>query len=133
MYLAPAPSSQLYYNFPERIIYSLERLLISFVIIGKCKIVRSTMRTILLSSLLTFLIVFTAFSGTVHVPEDTSSIQGGIYLANDGDTVLVAPGIYAHTHRILISGFQDSVNACVIIKPGVVLMSESDPENTIIK
>ena len=31
---------------------------------------------------------------TIHVPGDADTIQGGIDLANDGDTVLVAPGIY---------------------------------------
>jgi parallel beta-helix repeat protein len=72
-------------------------------------------------------------TGIVNVPADTNSIQGGIYLANEGDTVLVAPGIYSQTHRILFPGFQDSVNTCVTMKPGIVLMSESGPENTIIK
>ena len=30
----------------------------------------------------------------IHVPADTAMIQGGIYLAGDGDTVLVAEGTY---------------------------------------
>jgi predicted outer membrane repeat protein len=30
----------------------------------------------------------------INVPTDTTSIQGGIYLANNGDTVLVQPGVY---------------------------------------
>jgi hypothetical protein len=34
------------------------------------------------------------FAGIIQVPADTSSIQGGIYLARDGDTVLVAEGRY---------------------------------------
>jgi parallel beta-helix repeat protein len=36
---------------------------------------------------------------TIHVPGDSTTIQGGINGAVDGDTVLVAPGIY-HEHGI---------------------------------
>jgi hypothetical protein len=52
------------------------------------------MRTILLSNSLTFFLIFTAYSGRVYVPADTNSIQGGIYLAQPGDTVLVDEGTY---------------------------------------
>jgi len=31
------------------------------------------------------------YSETINVPADTASIQGGISMAEDGDTVLVAP------------------------------------------
>ncbi len=32
---------------------------------------------------------------TIHVPADSATIQGGINGANNGDTVLVASGVYA--------------------------------------
>jgi hypothetical protein len=35
-----------------------------------------------------------AMAGIIHVPADTASIQGGIFLANTGDTVLVADSNY---------------------------------------
>jgi hypothetical protein len=39
----------------------------------------------------------TVLAGTVHVPGDAPTIQQGIALAADGDTVLVAPGQYLET------------------------------------
>jgi len=35
-----------------------------------------------------------SFATIINVPGDTTTIKGGIALANSGDTVLVAPGIY---------------------------------------
>src|SRR6185436_10069675 len=39
----------------------------------------------------------TARADTLQVPGDSSSIQGAILLAADGDTILVAPGTYVET------------------------------------
>ena len=44
--------------------------------------------------LLTVVISFDLIATIVNVPADTSTIQGGIYLANNGDTVLVDDGRY---------------------------------------
>ncbi len=45
-----------------------------------------------------FLIFFSSFylslASVINVPADTSTIQGGLYLANEGDTVLVQPDVY---------------------------------------
>src|SRR5262245_43589785 len=42
-----------------------------------------------------------ARAGTIHVPADQPTIQQGIALAVDGDTVLVAPGRYLETIDLL--------------------------------
>lgn len=46
-------------------------------------------------------VVSQSYATIINVPGDTTSIKGGIALANSGDTVLVAPGIY-YEHDIYI-------------------------------
>jgi hypothetical protein len=41
-----------------------------------------------------FVFVSLSLADIIHVPADTSTIQGGIYLASEGDTVLVAEDTY---------------------------------------
>jgi len=52
------------------------------------------MKIILILSLLLGITVSVSSAHTIHVPADTATIQGGISLAVDGDTVLVQPGTY---------------------------------------
>ena len=47
---------------------------------------------LLLSTLLTLVSVPSVLAKTIHVPKDQPTIQDGINAANNGDTVLVAPG-----------------------------------------
>ena len=58
------------------------------------------------------------FSATINVPADYSTIQDAINAANNGDTVLVAPGTYVE-------------NIDFIAKP-ITVMSSDGPEITII-
>src|SRR5688572_12406519 len=69
-----------------------------------------------------FTAIFFAAAGasaekTIRVPADQASIAKAMEGAASGDTVLVAPGTYKEI---------------VLVKEGVVLRSESGPENTII-
>ena len=50
--------------------------------------------TTLIISTLFVLMVVPVFSTTIHIPEDYSTIQGGIDASSDGDTVLVSAGTY---------------------------------------
>ena len=63
------------------------------------------------------------FAGTIHIPGDSSTIQAGINGATDGDTVLVADGVYYGygNYGISFNGKQ------------VLLMSENGPDYTIIE
>ena len=52
------------------------------------------MRYVTIFTLLCLFIFTSSFAGIIYVPNDTTSIQGGIHLASNGDTVLVADGTY---------------------------------------
>ena len=52
------------------------------------------MKTILQSIILSILFITFSLANIINVPADIDSIQGGINLADDGDTVLVQPGTY---------------------------------------
>jgi parallel beta-helix repeat protein len=56
---------------------------------------------------------------TIYVPSQQSTIQGAMYLANNGDTILVAPGTYSEHFSYL--------------GKNVVLKSQNGPETTIIQ
>ena len=60
-----------------------------------------------------------SFAATIFVPTDVDSIQGGINIANNGDTVLVASGIY-----------QESIN---FLGKDIVVLSELGMDSTIIQ
>ena len=55
---------------------------------------RENMKTILRTFVLSILFTTLSFADIIHVPADIDSIQGGINMANNGDTVLVDAGTY---------------------------------------
>jgi len=68
------------------------------------------------------------FSKTTNVPGDASTIQGGIDLSEDGDTVLVSPGVYSenlYLENRLISVISTSGSLVTKIQP-------ADPDYPII-
>ncbi len=52
------------------------------------------MKSLIISILIIAVFYSTGKAGIIHVPTDTATIQGGIYLAQEGDTVLVAENTY---------------------------------------
>lgn len=68
------------------------------------------------------LCTFPLHATIIHVPGDSSTIQGGINGAVDGDTVLVADGIYT----------DDGNRDIDFTGKAIVVMSENGPEVTIV-
>lgn len=80
-------------------------------------------RSIQLLTLIVLLVSSTLFSqNVIHVPGDYPNIQTGILFAQDGDTVLVAPGTY--------SG--DGNQQIELLGKSIVLMSTNGPTETTI-
>jgi hypothetical protein len=55
------------------------------------------MRSICTSIVATLVLAGTSFADTIHVPDDYTTIQEAIDVSNDGDEIIVAPGIYTGT------------------------------------
>ncbi len=62
-----------------------------------------------------------SIADTLNVPSEYSTIQGAIDAANDGDTVLVAPGTYF-----------ENINMDDFVNKNIILESSNGPEVTII-
>ena len=77
------------------------------------------MKVLLIFSFTTVFLIPNLQATIIHVPADVNSIQSGIDLANDGDTVLVAPEVY-----------QESIN---FLGKEIIVMSEMGMDSTIIQ
>jgi hypothetical protein len=69
---------------------------------------------------LLFIFPFKVLAATINVPADQPTIQAGIDVAREGDTVLVAPGIYneniTYYGKILGSWFLTTGDSSYILK-----------------
>ncbi|MBZ0269703.1 hypothetical protein K8I85_16245, partial [bacterium] len=83
-------------------------------------------RRAVLGVVVSWLFAVSATAATLHVPAEYSTIQAAMDVAAVGDTVLVAPGTYAH--REVRAG----VVACVFLADGVTLLGEGGPGVTTI-
>ncbi|MBG81332.1 MAG: hypothetical protein CMJ39_11585 [Phycisphaerae bacterium] len=64
----------------------------------------------------------TIIAGTIHVPDEHETIQGAIEAASDGDTILVAPGIYTGSGDWVIN----------TLGKAIVIRATDTPEDTIL-
>jgi hypothetical protein len=76
----------------------------------------------LISCLPFLLIPMAGISETIHVPADYSTIQAAVDVSNDGDTVLIADGVYTGEGNINIA----------LKGKNIVIKSESGAENCIL-
>jgi hypothetical protein len=69
------------------------------------------------------------------VPSEWPTINAALDAALPGDSVLVAPGLYAdHEARdVVVHGALFDIVSCAFLRDGVVLASEAGPEATIIE
>jgi parallel beta-helix repeat protein len=86
------------------------------------------MRTIIISLVL-LSVPYLCFANTIHVPGDSTTIQGGIDGAESGDTVLVAPGVY--TENIDFSG--KSIKVITSDGREATTLQPADINNVIVK
>jgi hypothetical protein len=93
-----------------------------------------TLSVALLCSLALVTLVPVADAATWHVRQDglghATTIQGGVDLASDGDSVVVSPGTYPDASNRMIDGVPHSVG--VFIAKNVKLVSTSGPGVTTI-
>ncbi|MEE9554971.1 MAG: right-handed parallel beta-helix repeat-containing protein [candidate division Zixibacteria bacterium] len=97
------------------------------------------------SSLITYILVFASIASAtiIKVPEDYTTIQDGIDISVNGDTVMVAPGIYSGSRNrnittagkaILVMGEFGALNTiidCAFDQTGFII-SDSEGANTVI-
>jgi len=85
--------------------------------------------TVLWISLSSAMGVQVALAAVLRVPSEYPTILAGLDASDFGDTVLVAPGVYADSEERVMGGL---VRSCAFLRDGVVLRSEGGPAATII-
>jgi Right handed beta helix region/Dockerin type I domain len=97
-----------------------------------------------MKKLLIFFIIMlsqTSFAATIHVPGDSPTIHGAIMMSSDGDTVLIADGVYVERsihfsgRKILVKS-ENGPDSCIIdcqgtpLSPGYGLLFNDGEDST---
>lgn len=82
------------------------------------------------ASVLSLLVIISSsvYSETIIVPDDMSSIQGGIEEAKDGDTVLVMPGLYSEN----LEYYDKSIVVISAAGPDSTFLTPANPEAVVV-
>ena len=79
--------------------------------------------------LLTIFFVTLAFADIINIPDDAATLQVGVDLATQGDTVLIAPGNYNNSNNATVNGKNITISSYYLTTGDTSYISQTIMEN----